>query len=113
RAGIDEVTYALRTAAPDAPAGTPARTGVVSLQLVRQGPNSIYGDVEIRTLKNGKPDQILGGLRGLEVYPEVDRRAGEGSLARPWASGELAMVIFRDEDAKPGVYRASAGYTAP
>ena len=112
RAGIEGVTYAVRDTGPGAPPGAPAKTGVVSLQLVREGPSSLFGDVEVRALKGGKPADLLGGLRGIGVYPEVDRRQVDVPLVRAAAPGETLMVIFRDEDAKPGIYLASARYTA-
>jgi hypothetical protein len=112
RAAIDGVSYAVRAAGPSAPAGAPAKTGVVTLQLIRQGDSSIFGDIEVRALKNGKPDQVIGGLRGIGVYPEIDRRSVEVTLNRLAAAGEPLEVIFRDEDAKPGVYLASARFTA-
>ncbi|MFJ6024626.1 hypothetical protein ACIQC9_08530 [Brevundimonas sp. NPDC092305] len=82
--------------------------GVLALDLVRQGPNSVYGDVEVR---NG--DEVVGLLRGVAVYPEVARRAVLLPLQTPVARGTVLTVTYRDDDARKGDTLASASLAAP
>ena len=82
--------------------------GVLALDLVRQGPNSVYGDVEVR---NG--DDVVGLLRGVAVYPEVARRAVLLPLQTPVARGSVLTVTYRDDDARKGDTLASASLAAP
>jgi P pilus assembly chaperone PapD len=112
RAAIDDVKYAVR-AAPRSEPGSAASQGVISMQLARQGPSSLFGDLEVYTLVKGKQGETIGALRGVGVYPEVDHRAVELALSRKAASGEQLMVIFRSQDAKPGDFLAKTEYTVP
>src|SRR5579859_6481197 len=113
RAGIEGVSYAIAAAPPSAAAGSPARIATVSLQLLRQGQSSLFGDVEIRKMAGGKPGELVGALRGVGVYTEIDRRAVEVPLARVPSAGARLAVIFRAEDAKPGEDLATAYLTVP
>jgi hypothetical protein len=113
RAAIDDVKYSVRAApATGAPANA-APAGVIDLQLARQGPSSLFGDVEIYEVAKGKQGAIIGALRGVGVYPEVERRAVEVALSRRAAEGERLIVVFRSQDAKPGEFLAKTEYTVP
>jgi len=113
RAGIEGVGYAIG-AAPAGPApGSSARVATVSLQLLRQGQSSLFGDVEIRNMVGGKPGALVGLLRGIGVYTEIDARTVEVTLARIPAPGARLAVVFRPQDAKPGEVLATAYLTVP
>ena len=105
RAGIEGVGYAIGAA--------PARVATVSLQLLRQGQSSLFGDVEVRKVSGGKPGELVGALRGVGVYTEIDSRAVEIPLGRIPPPGARLAVIFRSQDAKPGEALATAYLTVP
>ncbi len=113
RAGIEGVGYAIGTAPAGPSAGQPARIATVSLQLLRQGQSSLFGNVEIRKVSGGKPGELVGALRGVGVYTEIDRRIVEVPLERIPAPGARLVVVFRSEDAKPGDALATAYLTVP
>lgn len=80
----------------------------LALDLVRLGVNSVYGDVEVR---NG--DRVVGVLRGVAVYPEVERRAVTVPLTEDVRSGDILSVTYRDDDAAKGRTLAEASLAAP
>jgi hypothetical protein len=80
----------------------------VTLDLVRQGTSSLFGNLEVRSLAD--PDGALLGLaRGVGVYPEVPRRTLRLALSRRLAPGEKLLITFTDDDLTPG--RRLASYT--
>lgn len=80
----------------------------LSLDLARSGVGSVYGSFEILVDKGrGKPEQI-GALKGIAVYPEIDRRSIRLNLTRTPVAGEKLVVRFVDEtDAGPGAVLAT------
>lgn len=82
--------------------------GGVSLDLVRKGANSVYGDVEIYTA-----DKLVAAVRGVAVYPEIERRTIVVPLTTPVRGGERLRIIYRDDDARPGAELATASFAAP
>jgi hypothetical protein len=101
RAGLENARLRFDDIAPGP--GAPARrTPVVSLDLVRLGPNSLFGNVEIRGAAERAPKDPLGFVRGIGVYPEIDRRTVQIQLSRAPAPGEELEVVFRDDDVAPG-----------
>lgn len=85
---------------------------VISLDLVRQGPNSVYGDVEIHD-GSGAAGKLLGAVRGVAVYPEIGRRAVSIPLPQTLKRGEPLTIVYRDDDARPGETLATATLVAP
>ena len=83
----------------------------VEMDLMRDGANSMFGDVEVRV--GGAKGQLLGGINGVGVYPEVDHRHLKVSLIRKAAPGEHLTVTWRDQDLKPGALIASSDISAP
>ncbi|THD65404.1 hypothetical protein [Phenylobacterium sp.] len=78
-----------------------APTPTLSLDLVRTGANSLFGNFEIRTA--GQPKSpVLGASRGVGVYTEIDRRSIRIPLTRAPAQGEHLEVTFTDDDTSPG-----------
>jgi len=79
----------------------PKRTAIMSFDLVRQGANSLFGNIEIRQAgkRGGDP---LGIARGVGVYPEIDRRVVHVPLSGAPAAGEKLEITFTDDDTSPG-----------
>jgi P pilus assembly chaperone PapD len=88
-----------------------AGAGVVTLEIVRKGASSLYGDVEIRTAGASRTSKPLGALGGVAVYPEIDRRFVEIPVTRALSSGEKLEIVFRDEDTKPGQIITSVAFS--
>lgn len=101
RAGIENLTLLPGETAP-----------ILSLDLVRLGANSVYGDVEVRLGDN--PDaNITTAVRGVAVYPEIGRRTVQVALPAPLQPGQTVTVLYRDDDAQPGQVLATATLVAP
>jgi hypothetical protein len=78
-----------------------AKFPVLSLELVRRGASSLFGNVEVRTA--GQPRSApLGVARGVGVYTEIERRTIQVPLARAPQPGERLEVTFTDDDSAPG-----------
>ncbi|MDZ4373520.1 MAG: hypothetical protein U1C74_19140 [Phenylobacterium sp.] len=84
------------------------RIALVSLDVVRGGASSVYGNFEVRVVGAPKGAEPLGAARGVGVYPEVARRAVRIPLSRPPAPGERLEVTFTDDDTSPGKVLAQA-----
>lgn len=111
REGAVDARAAIENPAMLAP--TPAATfGAISLDLVRQGANSVYGDLEIRA-GTGPAEHVVGLVRGVAVYPEVERRSILAPLAVAVTPGEPLRLIYKDDDAKPGTVLATATLLVP
>ena len=89
------------------PASEGAPNGAVTLDLVRLGANSVYGDVQIR-VGTGADEHVVGQVRGIAVYPEIERRTVVAPLAVPVAAGEAVRVVYVDDDANAGTVLGSA-----
>lgn len=85
---------------------------LLSMDLVRQGASSVYGDVEV-LVDDAAGRRPLTAVRGVAVYPEVDRRTVTTTLAEPIRAGQTLTVIYRDDDAREGEVLASATLVAP
>ena len=109
KAGIDGLKYEIRDVIPGA-GGSAKPTAFVSMDLTRLGSSSIFGDVEVR---GGPKNELLGGIRGVGVYPEVDRRRVTVQLASLPAHGEAMTIILRDDDTQPGAALATGHLAAP
>lgn len=101
RAGIENARLTYEQIAPAA-GEPPRRTPVLALDLVRQGHNSLFGNVEVRGVEERAPKSPLGFVRGVGVYPEIERRNLQIQLTRAPAPGEELEVVFRDDDVAPG-----------
>jgi hypothetical protein len=108
RAGIDATELSLPSGSK-----TSAEPPSLSLDIVRKGASSLYGDLEVRVLKGDKPAEVLGQIKGLGVYPEVDRRRVRVALSRAPQPGERLAVTYKDDDAQPGATLATAVIAAP
>jgi hypothetical protein len=80
---------------------TGPRTPTLSLDLIRAGSNSLFGNFEVHT--QGQPRSAALGLsRGVGVYTEIDRRSIRIPLTRAPEPGEHLEVTFTDDDTSPG-----------
>lgn len=79
----------------------PKRTAVMAFDIVRQGANSLFGNVEIRPVGQRRGDPI-GLARGVGVYTEIARRTVRIPLNRAPAAGEQLEITFTDDDTSPG-----------
>lgn len=70
----------------------------LQLELARSGSRSVYGDIEVR--ENNASGEIVGLIRGVGVYEEINRRFLEIPLNRTVHPGETLHLSFR-EDAAP------------
>lgn len=97
RAGLENAHVSLeRLNGPNGP-----ETPTVSVDLVRLGANSLFGNIEVRV--QGQPKLAALGLsRGVGVYTEIDRRLMRIPLSRAPAPGEHLEVTFTDDDTSPG-----------
>lgn len=113
RAGIEHAAITLEP--DDRPGQKPAaRVPVLSFDLVRIGANSVFGDIFIRGDKErGEAKDPLGVVRGIAVYPEIERRAVRVVLGRVPARGEPVEIVFRDDDVTPGKQLARVAIAAP
>lgn len=110
-AGIENVSLAYSDISPDGVA--PARrTPVLNFDVLRSGANSLFGNIEIRSAASGEKEP-LGLIRGIGVYPEIDRRSIRIPLQRAPRPGEQLEIVFIDDDAKPGSVIARSSFTAP
>jgi P pilus assembly chaperone PapD len=107
--GLEGASYSLRPAS--APGGQ--HTAVLSVDLLRKGANSLYGDVEVREAKAAKSAPPLGAIRGVGVYTEVDRRNVQIPLTKVLPSGTPLVITLRDDDTNPGTVLATAQFAVP
>jgi P pilus assembly chaperone PapD len=89
--------------------GASADSRGLHLVLERQGVGSLYGDIEVR--RGGPKGDVVGALKGVGVYEEVDRRPLTVMWIKPVAPGEALTLLFRDDDAKAGTILASEALT--
>jgi len=78
------------------------RTPTLTLEVVRQGANSLFGNLEVRVPGQPRTAAPLGVARGVGVYTEIDRRSIRIPLTRPPQPGEHLEVTFTDDDTSPG-----------
>jgi hypothetical protein len=83
----------------------------VSLDLVRRGAGSVYGDVEIYA-GEGRSERRVGLVRGVAVYPEIQRRSFVTPLTQPVRPGERMRIVYRDDDVHPGAELARVSLVA-
>lgn len=99
RAGIDGI---VRLAPVE---GAP--NGAIQLDLVRLGANSVYGDVQVYA-GQGSRERLVTAVRGVAVYPEIDRRTVTAPLSEALPAGEPLRIVYVDDDAQPGSILATA-----
>jgi P pilus assembly chaperone PapD len=88
----------------------PVRTAIVSFDMGRSGTSSLFGNVEIKSVRGGR-SETLGMARGVGVYPEIDFRTIQVPLKRAPRAGESLEITFTDDDASPGRAVARSTFT--
>ena len=101
--------HAMRPATDIEPA---RRIAVLAVPLRRMGAASVYGNIEVRS-GTGRNAELIGLVRGLAVYPELDQRDVRIPLARELRHGETLSVTFFADDGKPGGELARGSFIAP
>ena len=91
----------------------PKPTAVLTLELVRLGSSSMFGNLEVHGSKDKSSADPLGVARGVGVYPEIARRQVQISFQRIPTAGEQIEVTFKDDDTDPGHLVAKADIVAP
>lgn len=91
--------------------GGTAAGAMLSFDLVRDGPGSVYGDVELVSGR-GRDQRVLGSIRGIALYPETNHRAVQ-LAASAVAPGQTARLVFSNREAPASVEVASANLTIP
>lgn len=84
---------------------------VISMQLARRGASSLFGDIEVR--RGGDKGEIVGAVKGIGVYTEIDKRALSIPLTGAVAKGERLTLLFRDDDSRAGDVLASETLVVP
>ncbi len=112
RGDIQSVKLSTQNVSPDGVA-PPKPTAVLSFQLVRVGPNSLFGNIEVRGSKDRPTADPLGAARGIGVYPEIDRRQVQLPLRRAPQPGEQLEISFKDDDTAPGRLVAKTTFNTP
>lgn len=87
---------------------TTAEGPALAVPLRRTGTTSLYGNIELRTAR-----EVVGVVRGVAVYPEVDERLAVVPLLRPLKRGEVVTATFISDEAKKPEPIASGAFTAP
>jgi hypothetical protein len=111
RAAIEKPAISFETVSLDGRA-PPERTAMLNFDLVRLGANSLYGDLEVRGSKK-QGEAPIGLIRGIGVYPEIDRRQVRIALTRIPAAGEQIEIQFRDDDTSPGKILSKTSLSVP
>ena len=77
----------------------------VQLKLARTGLGSVYGDIKVRE-KDAKGD-VIGSIRGISVYDEVDSRLVSIPLTRAVRSGEPLFLTYHDDSEPENIVLAT------
>lgn len=109
RAQIENVRLSFTDISPDGIA-PPQRTPVLTLDLLRQGDSSLFGNLEVKSTTVAEKAPV-GIARGIGVYSEIDRRSVRVPLRRTPKAGEVLSITFTDDDSKPGSVSARSSLT--
>jgi hypothetical protein len=95
------------------PDGTKSRrVAILTFPLSRTGASSIYGNIVARIdANNGR--EVVGFIRGIAVYPELDLRRVSMALTRELHRGETVTVTFFSDDNQLRGVQASGHFIAP
>lgn len=109
RAAIENVHVDTVNLKPN-PTSPALPTAVVSFDLVRQGVNSLFGDIDVRLSSQGAGDKPAGVALSVGVYPEIPRRHMQVVLNRRPGPGDHVLINFTDQDTQPGKLLATANF---
>lgn len=109
-ANLESASMVVQPATPlSAEAG---QASYLDLMMSRSGAGSVYGNIEIRVGK-ARSGEVIGQVRGIAIYPELERRNVRVPLIRQPRRGEtLYITYFADGDSLGGAL-SSLAYVAP
>lgn len=94
-------------------AAAPSGQAVLVVPVRRQGTRSIFGNIEVRS-GTGRNAELVGAVRGVGVYTELDRRTVRVPLQRQPRTGEtLAVTLVDAEDGGTGETLATGSVAMP
>lgn len=73
--------------------------------ITRQGTGSVYGNIEVH--RDKLDGAVIGVVKGIGIYGEIDRREMEIPLDAAVAVDAPLFLVYRDDDAEPGKIIAS------
>lgn len=113
-AAIEQARLTTENLSPDGNA-PPRPTAVALFDLARTGKSSLFGDIEVRAAKGRSKDggEVIGLMRGVGVYPEIERRHIRLVLSRQPQPGETLFFSFIDDDTSPGKRLVQTSLTRP
>jgi hypothetical protein len=88
------------------PVSEGAPHGALQMDLVRKGANSVYGDIEVYAGK-GAAEHLVTVVRGVAVYPEIDRRTVTAPLSVDVPANEPMRIVYQDDDTRRGATLAT------
>lgn len=92
------------------PGATGAPSQLLHFDVARSGPNSIYGNIEVRSKRS---KEIVAAVRGVGIYPEIESRSFSLPLRRRVNNGESLEIVFVDDDINPGRVLTRADFVVP
>lgn len=88
----------------------------IQFTITRKGNRSVFGDFEVFATSVGGAREKIGEIKGVAVYPEIERRAVSIALIKPDSpptKGSRLEVVYKDDDFKPGAILATAQAVVP
>lgn len=98
--------------APRSASGELRRVPVLTFALGRTGTGSIFGNIDVKS-NSEKTNEIIGFIRGIAVYSELNGRRVAMPLSRMPRSGEKLLVTFVSDDPQLGNLRANGTFIVP
>jgi hypothetical protein len=89
----------------------PENKPAILFTITREGNRSVFGDFEVFATVPGGPRVKIGEVKGVAVYPEINRRDVIISLITPDApppAGAVLEAMYKDDDFNPGATLATA-----
>ena len=90
------------------PADPAQKIESLNVTIRRLGTSSVYGNLQVR-----RGSELVGGVLGVGVYPEISQRSISIPLSKPPKPGDSLSVSFIDDDAHSGQELAKVAFTAP
>jgi hypothetical protein len=101
----------VRAAMSDLRVGGDSNRRELAFTLKRAGTSSLFGDVEVH--RGSEKGELIGRIKGIGVYTEVDARPLAVALEKTISSGERLVLVFRDDDTRSGTILAAETLTVP
>lgn len=92
--------------------GETGKRPMLVVPIERSGERSLFGNLEVRT-GSGKDAELVGLVRGVGVYPEIDQRVVRVPLARRPQTGESMTISFVDAEGNDAQPLAAESFIMP